>query len=90
MHRLSYADAGTGAFDNGRPVVSPESDAGGAFMKNFVEEAMEVLEGSKKSVELFTGVKNQFISAGWDERVAEQMVLQVFIASNQTNAQVSK
>jgi hypothetical protein len=33
------------------------------------------MEDATKAVEMFTGMKNQFINAGWSETTAEQMVV---------------
>lgn len=58
--------------------------------KKFGEQAMQALEQLQESVELFTGAKNQFISAGWSEAIAEQMVLQIFTSANQMAGKVEK
>ena len=37
----------------------------------------QVLDASAEMVEMWTGVKAQFVNAGWSPRAAEQMVIAV-------------
>lgn len=39
------------------------------------EEMARTMEDAAKGVEMFTGMKNQFINAGWTEASAEQLVI---------------
>lgn len=39
------------------------------------EEMARAMEDVAKGVEMYTGMKNQFVNAGWSEPNAEQMVI---------------
>jgi hypothetical protein len=41
----------------------------------------QALEEAAKSVEVFTGLKNQFRNAGWSEPAAEQMVIGIVFSN---------
>jgi hypothetical protein len=41
------------------------------------EQIMAGLEEITMAIAAFTGIKAQFVEAGWDERVAEFMVLEM-------------
>ena len=49
-------------------------------MTNERNQMMQMLEQSADAVAAFTGIKAQFVEAGWDERAAEQMVIQMLIS----------
>jgi hypothetical protein len=43
---------------------------------------LESMGESQKAVAALTGMKQQFINAGWSEPVAEQMVVEIFRKSS--------
>lgn len=47
-------------------------------MSEAEEILMAVLDESAKAVATMTGIKAQFVNAGWDERNAEKAVLAMF------------
>lgn len=42
---------------------------------NIDQAAMDLMDRAKVSVAAFTGMRQQFIDAGWSEEGAEQMVI---------------
>jgi len=48
---------------------------------------LEALEKSKDFVATMTGIKQQFIEAGWSDIVAEHMTYAMLIASQKQNGQ---
>ena len=52
-----------------------EEDNSKANPKAGTASIFELMDEFAKTVEIFTGFKKQFTDAGWDEKIAEAMVL---------------
>lgn len=55
-------------------------------MSAIAEELMKVLDEASKNVAILTGMKAQFMDAGWDEKNAERVVIQLLANNNGNQA----